>query len=258
MGDIRPYRLRSARRFSTESVMPATKTLACLLVAVLLLTPNWAFARTTFILDIPHDEVSVRGAVGDLPESLEHRGLLWLMKNLATADRSQKSEGVEFPYCFKHLSREQLRKKLGTPVEFKEEHYALPCVASWLVNASLPSGVKAKDIDFEFYELKGVGGVQVDLTPQGKVVTEGIVYLKTDDKFVPLKKKEDISKRLEWEARKLRELKNWLSIPEDVAKNDQGGFALFQETKPTSPAPLTGPHDPRVRVQRDYGEMGQE
>ena len=101
--------------------MPPTKTRVLLLAAVLLLAPRWACARTTFILEIHHDDVTVRGYADDVPESLEARGLLWLMANLATADRSQKTEGVEVPYCFENLSREQLRKKLGQPVEFKEE-----------------------------------------------------------------------------------------------------------------------------------------
>ncbi len=237
--------------------MKATKTRAFLLAAVLLLTPNWAFAVTRLILEIPHDDVSVRHHASESPASQETAGLLWLIESLAIADRSKKSE-AEFPYCFAHLTKEQVEKKLGMGVDLKEIDYARPCAGTWIVPVFMPRRTKAEDLDHKFYELKDVGGVLVCFTPQGEAATDGVVYLKTDDKFVPLKEKGDITKRLEWETHKLRQLKKWLSIPEDVAISEKGELAIVTQPKATRPTILTEPPDPKVRVLRDYGEMGQE
>jgi len=196
--------------------------------AALVCVASPAEAVVTVWLEVPHDESSARTAAQKFPEFGESAGLLLLIERLATADRAQAHEGVKFPYNYENLSQDQIEKRLGKPIEFKADRYARPCAGSEVV---LPGGLQRGDLDgfmgrSRFYELKDVGGVLVFYSARQVAISPAVVYLRTDDEFVPLKKKEDAVKRLTWETKKLRTLKEWLGIPEDVAKNEKGEFQL--------------------------------
>lgn len=226
-----------------------------LLAGALLCTLNRADAVTMIFVEAPHDEESVRNGVLDLPESKETAGLLLLMERLSIANRSKKM-GYNFPWSYAEASKDQLDKRLGKPVEWKAEGYAQPSAGSSIVFAQMPSGERSQG-DYVFYELKDVGGVMVFLTDKNTVISPVIVYLKTDAEFVPLKQKSDLAKRLAWEAPKLRELKRWLAIPEDIVKNEDGEVIVVLDSVISRKNRVDNEQsDPRVRVIHDYGLMG--
>ena len=192
------------------------KHLACSVLLCSLFVGH-AKAVVRVIVETPHDDSSVRQAARDLRESRQTELLLSIIEPLATADRSRMS-GLPFPFSYENVSRQELDKRLGKPVEWKTANYARPSAGQDVV---YPQGVKADDARglkerAKFYELKDIGGILVFFTGDNISVSPAIVYLKTDDGFVPLRAKDDLPNRLEWELKKLREIRKWLSIPEDV------------------------------------------
>jgi len=157
--------------------------------------------------------------------------LLSIIEPLAIADRSRKS-GLKFPNSYEALSQKELQKRLGSPIEWNSRKYARPCAGQDIV---FPLGVRADEAGgllerAKFYELKGVGGILVLYSTDNVAVSPAIVYLETNKGFVALKGRDDLSKRLDWEGTKLRQLRKWLAIPEDVVMKD-GEFVVASEGK---------------------------
>ena len=62
----------------------------------------------------------------------------------------------------------------------------------------------------DLYAVGDLGYVELYSQLDGEKVQTAVIYLRTDDKFVPLKSTNDFSKRLEWEKGKFETLKKWL------------------------------------------------
>lgn len=179
-------------------------------------------------VQIPHDDARARKEAQELPVSIESALLLKLIESLALADRSKEKTGLEFPDCFQCLSKTDIEKRLGLPFEFVAERYARPCLGAEIV---FPLGgpigdIKTFESRLKFYELKDVGGILVLYTTKGVAISPAIVYLRVDEEFVPLRKRQDVMGRLEWEVPRLRKLKKWLLVPEAVAKDNKGEFRI--------------------------------
>ena len=175
-----------------------------------------------------------------------------MFQQLAVADRTRKNT-FRFPHCYERATRVRIEKRSGKSIDFKPENCAYQCAGNETVYAQLLPGAKPEH-KFAFYELKDVGGILVHFSSDGVAMTEGVIYLSVDDGFVTLKNKNDLNKRLAWEATKIRLLRKWLAIPENIVKDKAGNFILDSGVSGERSSVQT---DPRVRVIYDYGLMGQ-
>jgi hypothetical protein len=197
-------------------------------VAVFVLTSSTAQSAVTILLDVPHDNSSVRGKLARENDTPEAAVLLGLIEPLAAANRDTHRPGVAFPFGFDGQSREQIEKRLGKPVDWKVEEYARPAAGNEIL---VPDHIQHEDIDglmerSKFYALKDVGGIWVFYSKDAVAILPVAVYLRTDADFVPLRRVEDMPKRLVWELPKLQRLRLWLGIPETVAKNAEGQWEV--------------------------------
>lgn len=206
-------------------------TIRLLTFAFAMILYSRAHAVVKVFVEIPHDKPAARDEANKFPETAESRILLSLLESLALADRSIEENGLRFPYCYQNFSKAELEKRFGKPIEWKPSDYARPCTGDEII---FPQNVGPADVEgfmsrVKFYELKDVGGVLVFYSAQNEALSPAVVYLRTDDKFVPLRETEHLAKRLEWESSRLRKLKEWFRIPEDVVKAERGEFKIKRE-----------------------------
>ena len=199
-----------------------------------------ANARVFVWVDIPHDESSTRDSVRESPEIAESSLLLFLVQSLSLADRRVKRDDVsEFPFCYANLSKADLEKRVGRSLEWKQwkrfedvrSDYVRPCAGDQIISLI---HVRHRDLNqlgarARFYELSDIGGMLVFYSAANVAISPGIVYLRTDDGFVPLRPGADPLQRLKWESERLRKLKKWLRIREDVVKDANGEFFVKRE-----------------------------
>lgn len=183
-----------------------------------------AHAVVSIWVDVPHDSDSVRSRVKNAPATDELKVLVYIMESVALADRSKSETGLLFPGCYQELSRVGVEKRLGRPIEFKPLQYVRPCAGDEIV---FLKNVRPKDVTglakrAAFYELENVGGIRVFYSKDDIALSPAVIYLRTDEAFVPLTNDADLTRRIEWEARKLEKLKSWLGVPEEIVKTTAG------------------------------------
>ena len=206
------------------------RTLLIVLViahAVLLGTLTSAHAVIVVSLEVPHDDLAARQTVKGLDDLTGTAVLIALVEPLAVADRSKRVE-LRFPNNYGSLTREQIERRLGKPSEWKVADYARPVAGDEMLFPRNARPAEAADLmtRARFYAYKDVGGILILFSEAGVAHSPGVIYLRTDTEFVPLRRPEDGPKRLAWERPKLENLRQWLGIPETVVKNADGQWQV--------------------------------
>jgi hypothetical protein len=182
-------------------------------------------------LEIPHDDRTARFKAADSAEFAEARLLALFIEQIGLADRERKVPDRQWPYNFERLSEAQVTKGLGKGVEeIKIERYARPAGANEIVSLS---NYKIEDVrkglEPRYFEIDDVGAICVYFSSDGRALSDAIVYLRVDDDFRALTKKNaDVKQRAAWETKKLRELKKRLHVKEDVVQRD-GKWIIARE-----------------------------
>jgi len=195
-------------------------------------TDSQAIAVVIIFTSAAHDNPIVRSEVANLPEMKEWMLHVSLIERFAVADRARPvADGLSPPQSrepmYEALRRGEIEKGLGRPVTWNAASYVRPVAGRLAVNLG---GPRPKDLEPElpsaFYELPKVGGILVYFSTDGAALSPAIVYLRTDEQLTPMRRMEDLVSRLHWEIPKLKRLKEWLQVPEQLQRSDDGVWQI--------------------------------